>query len=207
MKEEENRSRAVRLGVLALTCAACVGGVAAASSAGSSAFGEPAILGAATAQSHCASVHFGMDDATLTGDANLANSDVVAVGEHEGGIGVASGVTIVSHEVINQAVNAHANAGLKLSSAKKNSTIALTFAEEIVSCDVYAVGWKGDSCAVSVNGSDPEAVASSSSVTGTSLVPGVSYEKHHFDFQRTHTLTIAATKRVVIGDIALRVAE
>lgn len=167
--------------------------------------GQVQTFGTSPASYSCSSVHFGMDDLTLKGDANLANSDVLSVGEHEGSMGVVSGITMTGYEVVNQAVNAHENAGLKLSSGKKNSTVIITFASNLVACDVYAVGWKGDSAALSVNGSDPVAIASNDSITGTSLVEGVQYSKYHFDFDETNVVTFAATKRLVIGDIALRI--
>lgn len=165
----------------------------------------PTLYPQATAPT-CASVHFGMDDATLQGDINLANSDIVSVGEHEGSIGVAHNISMTAHEVVNQAVNAHSSQGLKLSSAKKSSTLILTFGSSVSACDIYAVGWANKSCYLKVNGGTKTAIASNASVTGTSLVEDITYVKYHFDFSASATLTLEATERVVIGDIALRLA-
>lgn len=165
----------------------------------------PTIGIAAGTPNSCASVHFGMSDSNLMGDINLANADVVSVGEHDGSIGVVSdNIAMTSHEVINQAVNAHETAGLKLSSAKKNSTIALTFDSDICGCTVYAVGWKDKSSYISVNGSDATSIESNSLVTGSSFVSDIKYNPYKFEFASTKTITIAATERVVIGDIAIR---
>ena len=153
----------------------------------------------------CASVHFGMDDETLTGDCILTNSEAAAVGVHEKSLGVPSGIGVLSYEVTNQAVNIHANAGLKMSSSSNNSTLAITFDSVIIGCDIYAVGWKGDSAKLSVNGSAETSIASNDSITGTSMVKDVKFSKYHFDLSETSTLTLAATKRLIIGDIALRV--
>lgn len=154
----------------------------------------------------CASVHFGMDDGSLKGDANLGSADSVSVGDHTGSIGVVSGITMTSHTVSNQAVYAHTSAGLKMSSAKKNSTLALTFNASVCACTIYAVGWKGDDVSLSVNGGDSQSIASSDAITGTSTVSDVTYEPYFFEFDASNTITIAATKRLVIGDISLRVA-
>ena len=158
-----------------------------------------------TANYSCASVHFGMDDGSLKGDANLGSGDAVSVGDHTGSIGVVNGITMTSHSVTNQAVYAHTNAGLKMSSAKKNSTLAITFNASVCACTIYAIGWKGDDVSLSVNGGDSQSITSSDSITGTSTVSDVTYEPYFFEFDASNTITIAATKRLVIGDIALRI--
>lgn len=154
----------------------------------------------------CASVHFGMDDGSLKGDANLGSADAVSVGDHTGSIGVVNGITMTSHSVSNQAVYAHTNAGLKMSSAKKNSTLAITFNASVCACTIYAIGWKGDDVSISVNGGDSQAITSSDIITGTSTVGDVEYAPYFFEFDASNTITIAATKRLVIGDISLRVS-
>ena len=152
----------------------------------------------------CASVHFGMDDATQKGDIDLSPS-TVSVGTHQGSIGTVSGIGMVSYTVSGASVYTDGSSGLKMSTSKANSTLAITFDAEILCCDIYAVGWNKDSAKLSVNGGSAVSVKSHSDVAGTGTLTAHAYDAYHFDFAKASTLTITATKRVIIGDIALRV--
>ena len=156
---------------------------------------------------HCASIHFGMSDSDLSGTATLTGG-TISVGEHEGSIGEASGIEVLEYTVSNQAVYMVDGCGLKFSSSSKNSTVTFSLGSEIVGCDIYAVGWNKDSAYLTVNDDDSSKtkITSLTSVTGSGTVD-VTYQKYHFDFDQTSDLVISATKRIVIGDIALRVAN
>ena len=200
------KKRETLLLTLALVGGAAFGavGIFAASNAGST-----IKAGAANAYD-CASIHWGMDDETLTGDVDLSINDEVAVkaGGTAGVIpnAVVDGITMTKYEVKTYKLWSHANA-IKFSSSSKNSTLVLTFDKDILGCDIYAAGWGTDTTSIKVNGGDSTTIAPNSKIAGSSTVNDVVYDKYSFSFDATNTLTIAATKRLVIGDIALRVAK
>ena len=192
------------LGFTAVLLTAAVVGVAATSTQAVEATGF--VTRQTTPAYSCASVHFGMDDNTLTGTATLSGG-TISVGEYDVSVGTVSGVTMTGYTVSNQAVYCLTDCGLKMSSSSKNSTITFTFTESIIGCDVYAVGWKGDASYITIN-DDAETktrVTNDTNLTGNGSVD-TTYYKYHFDFDSTNELTITASKRVIIGDIALRVA-
>ena len=149
----------------------------------------------------CSSIHFGMNDADLKGTANLASGSIQPE-TYNDSIGTCSGVTVTKYVVETQAVYYVENQGIRLSSGSKNSTLKLTLDHNVIGCDIYAVGWKNDTSKLKVNdGSD---LSIEEGLTQTSGTEVVTYKKYHYDFSETNVLTLAATKRLVIGDIALR---
>ena len=152
-----------------------------------------------------ASIHFGMDDSTLSGDAYLGSSTLGSGAS----VGVCHNVEVESYASSAAYMDEKVCGSVKLASSKKDGSMTLTLSREVVGCVVYCVGWKGKQCAVSANGQEPLAVASDDLVTGSSGSAHVTYAPYAFSFDATRTVTVTAAKnkQIVIGDIPLRVAN
>lgn len=176
--------------------------VAAASVAGTAAIAtmaSGAVIPMARAQGaySCASIHFGMDDATLTGPWS---------GDGTTWAPTLDGVKVLSHEN-NEHVYFSKGKALKFNSGSKfDGEITLTLDMNVRSLTAYAAGWANTNPALSVNGvsHDVPACADVHGNSGPATYTPIEYVLP----AETNVLTLAATtERVVVGDLALRVTS
>ncbi len=176
----------------------------------------------ANASYTCASVHYGMQDNDLSGYiATYGTTYTEAKSPYES-LGYATGITITSFSVtganaqwldvgtkytINKVTyTSDKTHGLKLGTSKNQTNLQYVFDKNVIGCDIYAIGWNDDGITISVNGGASQDVAKNTDISGTFDDKAITYTRYHFDFESTNTLEIATTKRLFIGDIALRVA-
>lgn len=204
-----------------LTMVGLVGTVSAVALGGTEQVQALTLKTAPSAAYSCASIHFGMEDSNLTGYIATYGSTYTEAKSPYETLGYVSGVTVTSFSVTGanaqwldlgtkytvskvSYTSEHVH-GLKLGTSSKNTTITYTFEQNIIGCDIYATGWNDTGISLSVNGSDSVDVAKNKDVSGNFVNKEVTYTKYHFDFTSTNSLEIATTKRLFIGDIALRV--
>lgn len=171
----------------------------------------------------CASIHFGMEDSDLSGYIATYGNTYTEAKSPYATLGYATGIDILSFSVtganaqwldegtkytVSKVTHTSDKVhGLKLGTSSKNTTLKYTFAQNIIGCDIYAIGWNDTGITLSVNSSESIGIEKNADVSGTFADKEISYTKYHFDFESTDSLEIASTKRLFIGDIALRVEQ
>lgn len=157
----------------------------------------------------CNSVHFGMSDTDHTGKAYVGSTGL-ASGTSIGVVGSDLNMTSYTVAKIDSKAAVYRDPtvceSIKLASGNNGGKITFTFDKELVGCTVYAIGWKGKTCSMQVNGQSTT-VTSDNNVTGTSGYVDVTYYPYSFEFEPTYNIEIVVNKnnQTIIGDIALRV--
>jgi hypothetical protein len=181
----------------------------------------PASFQTKAAGTTCASIHFGMDDATLKaktyGTGNSTAMGATTLADFTNSTSASDGISVTAISGAAYVYKNAANYKLRIKFGKSKNgagTITLTLSNNVSKVTVYACAWAGDTATLAINGSIPITITNEagSAVGGAAAAAAVdtAYAPYVFNVASTNTVTIAGTTaskgRFFVADLAFQLA-